>query len=388
MSNQTFKIKMNSLFILRSKFSLSIMFVLFVFILLVKNSLVINCQTTALKETNSTLSSNLNNLTLSTIPIVNSSNVDSTKERITSSNYESIISTTVSSNVVTNSELSDNYETSSTSTNDNNNNEEEETEAEDEDDPWADVEDEDDPSSPKTNIVDQMRALQEKDLTYPYKLTTSHLNETIDKVINAWNIIDQYYLPSRETWEKLLGLVTGLDVNVQPECFASYFQGVSGFRSYQAWAYRCKYYTLKFILYLANTFFLLVLDVRGRFPETGTLHGKFSSFGEWDECLELESPENSNTGLVVKSQYCMLEVKVPYPEVNNYEQLKQVVEYDHPWFKSVKKFLQNYRLHNLFTPYKLLELLQMTNGTIYRAGLCMPYLCKHEEIENLLINCK
>lgn len=228
-------------FILRSKFSLPTMLVLFAFILLVKNILVINGQTSALNTTNSSLLSIENNLSK---PSVNSSNADSINEQVTSPNYESIISTTVGSNSVTNSE-SNNDETSSSST--DNNNEEEEPESDDEDDPWADVEDEDDPSSPKTNIVDQMRALQEKDLTYPYKLTTSHLNETIDKVINAWNIIDQYYLPSRETWEKLLGLVTGLDVNVQPECFASYFQGVSGFRSYQAWAYRCN--TFKILLF-------------------------------------------------------------------------------------------------------------------------------------------
>ncbi|KAI7685874.1 hypothetical protein SSS_06002 [Sarcoptes scabiei] len=252
--------------------------------------------------------------------------------------------------------------------------EEEEEEAEesessnnedDEDDPWADVEDDDNPKS--SNVVDRMRQLREESLSVPYSLTTSHLNETISRVIDAYHIIDTHFLPTRETWEKLLGLVTSLDVSVQPECFASYFQGVSGFRGYQTWAYR-------------------FLDVRGRFPESGTLHGKFSSFGEWEECLNLESPQSSATGLIVKSQYCMLEVKVPFPDVRNLEELKSVVSKDHPWFQGVRKFLRNYRLHNLFTPYKMIELLQMTNGTVYRAGLCVPKLCKVHEIENLLIN--
>ncbi|KPM07480.1 hypothetical protein QR98_0059740 [Sarcoptes scabiei] len=248
--------------------------------------------------------------------------------------------------------------------------EEEEEEAEesessnnedDEDDPWADVEDDDNPKS--SNVVDRMRQLREESLSVPYSLTTSHLNETISRVIDAYHIIDTHFLPTRETWEKLLGLVTSLDVSVQPECFASYFQGVSGFRGYQTWAYR-------------------FLDVR----ESGTLHGKFSSFGEWEECLNLESPQSSATGLIVKSQYCMLEVKVPFPDVRNLEELKSVVSKDHPWFQGVRKFLRNYRLHNLFTPYKMIELLQMTNGTVYRAGLCVPKLCKVHEIENLLIN--
>ncbi|XP_046909814.2 uncharacterized protein LOC124491224 isoform X3 [Dermatophagoides farinae] len=242
-------------------------------------------------------------------------------------------------------------------------------EDEDEDDPWADVDDDDETmlKSGKLNIVDQMRQLREQGRYIPYELTTNHMNETISRVVSAYEILDQYYLPSRETWEKLLGLVTGLDVTVQPECFASYFQGVSGFRGYETWAYR-------------------FLDVRGRFPESGTLHGKFSSFGEWDECFELESPQSSSTGLTVKSQYCMLEVKIPYPVVNNLEELKQVVDVNHPWFMKMKKYLRNFRLHNLFTPYKLIELLQMTNGTIYRAGLCIPHLCKQYEIENLIQN--
>lgn len=124
--------------------------------------------------------------------------------------------------------------------NDENNNENEE---EDGDDPWADVDDDDETilKSGKLNIVDQMRQLREEGRYIPYEIETDHMNETIKRVVAAYEIIDQFYLPSRETWEKLLGLVTGLDVTVQPECFASYFQGVSGFRGYETWAYRCMF---------------------------------------------------------------------------------------------------------------------------------------------------
>lgn len=130
-------------------------------------------------------------------------------------------------------------------------------EDEDEDDPWADVDDDDETmlKSGKLNIVDQMRQLREQGRYIPYELTTNHMNETISRVVSAYEILDQYYLPSRETWEKLLGLVTGLDVTVQPECFASYFQGVSGFRGYETWAYRCMYYFCNVILFIQWLFF-------------------------------------------------------------------------------------------------------------------------------------
>lgn len=108
-------------------------------------------------------------------------------------------------------------------------------EADDGSDPWGDGDD----GENKVNIVDQMRDLREKDADITISRNVSHLNETFDRLRHAWGIIDQYYLPEKETWEKLLGLVTALNVQVSPECFSSYFSGVSGFRNYAPWAYRC-----------------------------------------------------------------------------------------------------------------------------------------------------
>lgn len=128
------------------------------------------------------------------------------------------------------------------------NNEEEEEEEETSDDgpdPWADIEDDEGTvpgasGAANFDIVDTMRSIRDNNIDVPFNRTSANLNETFDKVIKAWEVIDTYYLPQRKTWEKLLGLVTGLDVDVSPECFSSYFQGVSAFRTYTMWAYRCK----------------------------------------------------------------------------------------------------------------------------------------------------
>lgn len=40
--------------------------------------------------------------------------------------------------------------------------------------------------------------------------------------------------------------------------------------------------------------------MRGRFPESGSLSGRLSSFGEYEECMELDSPQSSSTGLIVQ----------------------------------------------------------------------------------------
>lgn len=104
--------------------------------------------------------------------------------------------------------------------------------AEEDDDGWEEDE--------TVNIVDQMRELREQGLQVPFEQRTTHINNTFDRLNGAWNVIDQYYLPSRETWVRLLGLVNSLNVPVSPECVASYYQGVGGFTNYDTWAYRCK----------------------------------------------------------------------------------------------------------------------------------------------------
>ncbi|KAJ6224273.1 hypothetical protein RDWZM_002818 [Blomia tropicalis] len=240
---------------------------------------------------------------------------------------------------------------------------EETTEDDGGDDPWGE---EDDEKGGTVNIVDQMRELREPEKTIPIERFTKNLNDTFERMAHAYGIIDQYYLPSKATWEKLLGLVTGLDVQVSPECFSSYFSGVSGFRGYKTWAYR-------------------FLDVRGRFPESGSMAGRLSSFGEWDECMQLESPQHSSTGLIVKGQYCMLEVKAPYP-MNTDADLALLADKRHPLFNSFQKYLKAFRLHNLNTPAKMVETLRLMNGTIFRAGLCVPHLCKAHEIEAVITN--
>ena len=127
------------------------------------------------------------------------------------------------------------------------------------------------------------------------------------------------------------------------------------------------------------------MDVRGRFPESGSMAGRLSSFGEWDECMQLESPQHSSTGLIVKGQYCMLEVKAPYP-MNTDADLALLADKRHPLFNSFQKYLKAFRLHNLNTPAKMVETLRLMNGTIFRAGLCVPHLCKAHEIEAVITN--
>ena len=115
--------------------------------------------------------------------------------------------------------------------------------------------------------------------------------------------------------------------------------------------------------------------------------GRMASFGEWDECMELDSPQSSSTGLIVKGQYCVMEVKAPFP-IDSDTDLSQLVNENHPVYKFIDNYLRAYKLHNLNSPAKLLEALQISNGTLFRTGLCIPHLCKAHEVERVITNCK
>ena len=120
----------------------------------------------------------------------------------------------------------------------------------------------------------------------------------------------------------------------------------------------------------------------GRPLQTGSGEGKHSSFGEYDECLEIESPDDK--GLVVKGQYCLVRVKVPYPSVSSY---KKGDPYD-PYFDDpgMTPFTGSKYLNgaNATTLIKLIENLKIYNGSFYRLGICTPHLCKRHEIEEFI----
>ena len=120
----------------------------------------------------------------------------------------------------------------------------------------------------------------------------------------------------------------------------------------------------------------------GRPLQTGSGDGKHSSFGEYDECLDLESPEDK--GLVVKGQYCLVRVKLPYPKVSSYNEGDPYdTAFDDPTmtpFTGAKYF----NGANATKIIKMIENLNIYNGSVYRLGLCTPHLCKKHEIEEFI----
>jgi hypothetical protein len=101
-----------------------------------------------------------------------------------------------------------------------------------------------------------------------------------------------------------------------------------------------------------------------------------SSFGEYDQCLNIESTQNENNP-IIRGQYCLLNLIVPYPSIDSYKE-------GEPIEKQEFSLKGSYNFPKLSTVKNLIEGLNLSNGTIYRIGICVPHVCTPHEIEDTI----
>jgi hypothetical protein len=118
----------------------------------------------------------------------------------------------------------------------------------------------------------------------------------------------------------------------------------------------------------------------GRIP-TGIAEGSISHFGEYDECIDIESPE-TEAKEPIRGQYCLAKIILPYPKLDSYKKNEPISNRTH--FERLVAFLKNYNMDNYLTVHKLLEILNNQRGATLRFGTCTPSTCRPEDIENLI----
>lgn len=208
--------------------------------------------------------------------------------------------------------------------------------------------------------MDKIRVLHDQGRNVTFSKHVKHINDTFDRIKHLKGLYEKFIAPDKRTGLEMLAFISGIDITLSPECFASFFAAITGYRNSDLWATR-------------------FVDSTGRFLETGSSDGKHSSFGEYDECLDIESPDNK--GLIVKGQYCMVKIILPYPSINSY---KKGDPYDRTFDDTGIRYLKQFNGQNLTTLTKLIEGLNYFNGTAYRVGLCVPHYCKAHEVELFL----
>ena len=112
------------------------------------------------------------------------------------------------------------------------------------------------------------------------------------------------------------------------------------------------------------------MDSYGSIWPSGRVNGLYSDFGDYFECLSIESPKFKND-LSVNGKYCLLSLIVPFPKL------------------STLKIDESYiTVQNLFIGsddiISMIYSLNKNNGTSYQMGICIPSQCSAHEIEHLL----
>jgi hypothetical protein len=126
----------------------------------------------------------------------------------------------------------------------------------------------------------------------------------------------------------------------------------------------------------------------GYLMPSGLLEGVFASFGEFDECLDIESP--SENGSPIYGQYCLMSPVIPYPKLNNYQQRDEEINFGDS-FKLWSDFLVENKINKYLEinpMLKFIEAMNLYNGSVFRIGICIPDKCDPGDVGQAVNKCK
>jgi len=118
------------------------------------------------------------------------------------------------------------------------------------------------------------------------------------------------------------------------------------------------------------------VDSMGSIPNV-ILDGASSSFGDFDECLEISSPIRSEEP-PIEGKYCLMKIIVPFPKSYSYES----EESNNRLNEIMKDVLRLNDLSNLLTVGKMVSGMNLINGSTFHLGICIPSNCNPKEVEN------
>ncbi|XP_027204153.2 nose resistant to fluoxetine protein 6-like [Dermatophagoides pteronyssinus] len=127
------------------------------------------------------------------------------------------------------------------------------------------------------------------------------------------------------------------------------------------------------------------------FLPSGLLEGVMSMFGVYEECINIESPMVKWND--IRGKYCLAKIRLPFlsplfPTLNDeFSQNYQLRSIDDLFTYNGRKSLYA-RINRDFdysnNKFKLLQMLNMFNGSNLRIGLCFPSTCSSFELERAI----
>lgn len=149
-------------------------------------------------------------------------------------------------------------------------------------------------------------------------------------------------------WEYVSNQEKEYSRKISPSCDKSLRHVWSSITKGQEWAFRSKtWFLLDHFLKCLEFSFFTVIESAGKLPP-GFLESTVTSFGDYDECLAIESNDEEN----VVGQYCMTDI---FPIGKNEDEYRKKVIY--------------------------LKSLPLFKGSPFLIGLCFPTACSFKDIK-------
>lgn len=110
------------------------------------------------------------------------------------------------------------------------------------------------------------------------------------------------------------------------------------------------------------------------FVPPGLMEGVFSSFGQYNECLDVVNTQ----GLKFRGQYCLAKFPLPF--------LHPVIKRGDQNASEISEFKINFqkKLHLDNNLMKLVQAINYFKTSYYRFGVCIPSVCNPKEINRAL----
>ena len=120
----------------------------------------------------------------------------------------------------------------------------------------------------------------------------------------------------------------------------------------------------------------------GKIP-SGLADGVITSFGEYDQCLGITSPDIVDYGerFNIVGKYCLVRPYLPLSAINDLENLEALNFLDEDLANMLKLMIKrDINLLKVIVAYNLFD----TKFTLFNLGVCIPSPCTSSDLRNVL----
>lgn len=192
--------------------------------------------------------------------------------------------------------------------------------------------------------------------------TTQSIKEVseYENIINSYNAVSKNIIPIEHMIKhKFYEFIYSLDL--PDDCLASYARIISAMKSGELWAFK-------------------FLDSSGKIP-SGVTEGVSSFFGDYDQCLNIQSTHSDSNSHLFQGKYCLASPQLAFP---SFEVLHSNITIK--FLNNKTNLLLNKVVKRKMNTIKLFMAnnFYITKFTFFRYGFCIPSNCEAKHIQNAI----